>query len=173
MLDLLIRKVGGAGLNLIKNAIFKKGKSLVEKIVKDTGIDLFSTNPLTAEQKIQLKEYELTHEESLLNICLEDKKVDFEWDKVAQINLTQRHEQDMKSDSWLSKNVRPLTLVALVLSTIVAVFAQLPKESVAELASLLKYVFGFYFIGRSTEKVTGGAISKSAKALLGKVRGGI
>ena len=67
-----------------------------------------------------------------------------------QEELTKRHEADMKSDSWLSKNVRPLCLLFLVFSIVLAIFyPNVPKEKFNILCELGKYVFGYYFVGRS------------------------
>ncbi len=67
-----------------------------------------------------------------------------------QESLTRRHEADMRSDSWLSKNVRPLCLVGLTCAVMAGVFA--PGVDAAKLSALTElgaFVYGYYFIGRS------------------------
>ena len=75
-------------------------------------------------------------------------------------NITSRWEADLKSDSWLSKNVRPLTLVFLIVCTMLLIFIDAGalnfevKSSWVDLLQLvLITVIGAYFGGRSLEKV--------------------
>ena len=75
-------------------------------------------------------------------------------------NMTSRWEADMKSDSWLSKNVRPLVLIFLVVCTMLIIFVDAGKlnfnvkDSYIDLLQLvLITVIGAYFGGRSLEKV--------------------
>ena len=75
-------------------------------------------------------------------------------------NITERWAMDMKSDSWLSKNIRPLVLIFLVVSTMLLVFIDAGviafevKASWVDLLQLvLITVIGAYFGGRSLEKV--------------------
>ena len=75
-------------------------------------------------------------------------------------NITSRWEAELKSDSWLSKNVRPLTLVFLIVCTMLLIFIDAGainfnvKDSYVDLLQLvLITVIGAYFGGRSLEKV--------------------
>ena len=75
-------------------------------------------------------------------------------------NITSRWEADLKSDSWLSKNVRPLVLVFLIVCTMLLIFIDAGalsfevKSSWVDLLQLvLITVIGAYFGGRSLEKV--------------------
>ena len=74
-------------------------------------------------------------------------------------NVTKRWEADMVSDSWLSKNVRPLVLLFLVLSTVLIVFIDagvitfnVNEKWVDLLQLVLMTTIGAYFGGRSYEK---------------------
>jgi hypothetical protein len=74
--------------------------------------------------------------------------------------ISSRWSADMTSDSWLSKNVRPLVLIFLVVSTVLLVFVDAGviafevKASWVDLLQLvLITVIGAYFGGRSLEKV--------------------
>ena len=74
--------------------------------------------------------------------------------------ISTRWSADMNSDSWLSKNVRPMTLIFLVVSTVLLVFVDAGfisfdvKASWVDLLQLvLITVIGAYFGGRSLEKV--------------------
>ena len=75
-------------------------------------------------------------------------------------NITARWEVDLKSDSWLSKNVRPLVLIFLIVCTMLLIFIDAGalkfnvKDSYIDLLQLvLITVIGGYFGGRSLEKV--------------------
>ena len=74
-------------------------------------------------------------------------------------NITDRWSVDMKSDSWLSKNVRPLVLIFLVVCTMLMIFIDAGtiqftvEEKWTDLLQLvLITVIGAYFGGRSFEK---------------------
>ena len=74
-------------------------------------------------------------------------------------NITDRWAADMNSDSWLSKNVRPLVLVFLVVSTVLMIFIDagvisfVVEEKWTDLLQLvLITVIGAYFGGRTMEK---------------------
>jgi hypothetical protein len=76
-------------------------------------------------------------------------------------NITQRWSADMNSDSWLSKNVRPLVLIFLVVCTVLMIFIDAGtinftvEEKWTDLLQLvLITVIGAYFGGRSYEKGT-------------------
>tara|TARA_R110000824_G_scaffold97320_2_gene232397 strand:- start:370 stop:762 length:393 start_codon:yes stop_codon:yes gene_type:complete len=75
-------------------------------------------------------------------------------------NITSRWEADLKSDSWLSKNVRPMVLIFLIVCTMLLIFIDAGtinfevKSSWVDLLQLvLITVIGAYFGGRSLEKV--------------------
>jgi hypothetical protein len=77
-----------------------------------------------------------------------------------QENVTQRWQADMNSDNWLSKNVRPLVLIFLVVCTTLMVFIDAGsinfnvEDKWTDLLQLvLITVIGAYFGGRSIEKV--------------------
>ena len=82
------------------------------------------------------------------------------YEAEMQKQVTERWKLDMNSDSWLSKNIRPLVLVFLVVSTVLLVFIDAGfikfdvKDSYVDLLQLvLITVIGAYFGGRSLEKV--------------------
>ena len=80
-------------------------------------------------------------------------------DKEAQEQVTKRWESDMQSDSFLSKNIRPMILIYLtVIFTSLAFFDgnigefALAKEYIPIFQTLLVTVYGAYFVGRTWEK---------------------
>ena len=81
-------------------------------------------------------------------------------EQAAQSQVSQRWEADMKHGSWLSKNIRPITLVFLTaVFVILSVFdGNLGEFTIGEsyvpvYQTLLITVYGAYFAGRSIEKV--------------------
>ena len=82
------------------------------------------------------------------------------YEAEMQKQVTERWKLDMKSDSWLSKNIRPLVLIFLVVCTMLLIFIDAGKinfnvkDSYVDLLQLvLITVIGAYFGGRSLEKV--------------------
>ena len=82
------------------------------------------------------------------------------YEAEMQKQVTERWKMDMNSDSWLSKNIRPLVLVFLVVSTVLLVFIDAGTISFTVqdkwtdlLQLVLITVIGAYFGGRSLEKV--------------------
>jgi hypothetical protein len=80
-------------------------------------------------------------------------------DSEAQEQVTARWEADMKSDSWLSKNIRPMVLIFLTaIFAILAFFDgnigefKIIKEYIPIFQTLLVTVYGAYFVGRTWEK---------------------
>ena len=82
-----------------------------------------------------------------------------DYETKMEANITDRWKADMNSDSWLSKNVRPLILIFLVVSTVLMIFIDagtiqfVVEEKWTDLLQLvLITVIGAYFGGRSFEK---------------------
>ena len=87
------------------------------------------------------------------------KKLIANYEVEMEKNITDRWKADMNSDSWLSKNVRPLILIFLVVSTVLMIFidagtiAFTVEEKWTDLLQLvLITVIGAYFGGRTMEK---------------------
>ncbi len=84
----------------------------------------------------------------------------FDFESKMQEEVTERWKADMQSDSWLSKNVRPLTLMFLVVSTVLMIFIDAGAINFVVdsnwkdlLQVVLITVIGAYFGGRSYEKI--------------------
>ena len=102
----------------------------------------------------------VTSKEERMTLKNAMQKMLLDSEAVVQENVTERWKADMNSDSWLSKNVRPLVLMFLVVCTMILVFidAGLIEFKVEErwinlLEITLLTVIGAYFGGRSIEKV--------------------
>jgi hypothetical protein len=87
------------------------------------------------------------------------KELIADYETKMEANITDRWKADMNSDSWLSKNVRPMILIFLVVSTVLMIFIDagtiqfVVEEKWTDLLQLvLITVIGAYFGGRSFEK---------------------
>ena len=126
----------------ILNKIFSTGAT---ELIKGVGgvLDNLTT---TEEEK-------LTAEEKIKDMILG-------YEGEMQRQVSERWKSDMNSDSWLSKNVRPMTLIFLIICTMLLIFIDAGflsfdvKDSYVDLLQLvLITVIGAYFGGRSLEKV--------------------
>jgi len=100
-----------------------------------------------------------TSKEEKLAAELKVKELIANYETQMEKEITSRWEADMKSDSWLSKNVRPLVLIFLVVTTVLLIFIDAGViDFVVEakwtdlLQLVLITVIGAYFGGRSLEK---------------------
>jgi len=97
-------------------------------------------------------------------ISPEDKEFlleEIEFDKIEMQEVTKRWNSDMMSDSWLSKNIRPLVLAFLTLTLCIYIVLDssilgftVKNEWINLLSSLLLVVYGGYFGARTVEKIT-------------------
>jgi hypothetical protein len=113
-------------------------------VIKEIGnvIDKLTT---TEEEKLEIKKQ--------VQQILEDA------DTKAQEQVSDRWKSDMQSDSFLSKNIRPMVLIYLtVIFSSLAFFDgnvgsfKIAKEYIPIFQTLLVTVYGAYFVGRSWEK---------------------
>ena len=98
------------------------------------------------------------------NIEPKDKEIAMkllEMDMIEMENVSKRWESDMKSDSWLSKNTRPLTLIYLTLASTILIIIDsfhtkfdVDTAWVELLKTLLITVYVAYFGSRGAEKIT-------------------
>jgi hypothetical protein len=156
----LLTTLASNGLGLLSSAIQAKGKQVVE----DTLNIKIPDNP-TPEDVAKLRQASFDHEERLLELGIEKARLEQEElkallsAKVAEDNnVTRRWEADMASDSFLSKNIRPMTLVYIL--TAYLIFAGLSAAGIdvnEAYVNLLgqwgMLVMTAYFGGRTVEKV--------------------
>jgi hypothetical protein len=148
------------GLGLLSSAIQAKGKEVVENTL---GIKI-PDNP-SPEDVAKLRQLQYDHEERLLELGIEKARIEQEELQALltaqanqEDNVSKRWEADMSSDSWLSKNIRPMTLVYIL--TAYLIFAGLSAAGInvqETYVSLLgqwgMLVMTAYFGGRTVEKV--------------------
>lgn len=156
----LLSTLAQNGLGLLSSAIQAKGKDVVENAL---GVKI-PDNPST-EDVAKLRQLQYDHEERLLVLGIEKAKLEqeelkalLEASKAEENNVTARWTADMASDSWLSKNIRPMTLIYIL--TAYLIFAGLSAAGInvqEAYVSLLgqwgMLVMTAYFGGRTVEKI--------------------
>ncbi len=125
------------------DAILNIGGKLIDKLIPDP----------EAKAKAQLELTKLAQDGELAKMANDSKMYE-----VEQNNLTQRMQADMASDSWLSKNIRPLTLIYilvayLILAILDAALVDIADSFVELLGQWGMLVMSFYFGGRTLEKI--------------------
>jgi hypothetical protein len=155
------------GLGLLSSAIQAKGKEVVENTL---GIKIPDSPTPADVEKLRQLQYE--HEERLIELGIEKAKLEMAelelLAKAAQAdadNITDRWQADMSSDSWLSKNIRPMSLVALFLGyflfAMMSAYGYNANESyVTLLGNWGQLIMGAYFGGRTIEKLAEMRIKK-------------
>ncbi len=100
-----------------------------------------------------------TTEEERLEVKKQIQQILEDADSKAQEEVSKRWEADMRSDSFLSKNIRPMVLIYLtVIFTVCAFFDGnvgefiIAEEYIPIFQTLLVTVYGAYFVGRTWEK---------------------
>jgi hypothetical protein len=119
------------------------GNKLVDKLIPDP----------EAKARAQLELTKLAQDGELAKIANETDLY-----KTEQNNLTDRMKADMASDSWLSKNIRPMTLIAIFVGyfmfALMSAFGYDANEAyVTLLGQWGMLVMSFYFGGRTLEKI--------------------
>jgi hypothetical protein len=148
------------GLGLLSSAIQAKGKEVVEQTL---GVKI-SDNP-SPEEVSKLRQLQFDHEERLLELGIEKARVEQEELKILlaaqanqENNISDRWKADMSSDSWLSKNIRPMALIAIFVAfflfTMMSAFGFNAQESYVNLLGQWgQIIFLAYFGGRTVEKL--------------------
>ena len=148
------------GLGLLSSAIQAKGKEVVENAL---GVKI-SDDP-NPEEVSKLRQLQYDHEERLLELGIMKAKAELEELRVFALaaqnednNVTDRWKADMGSDSWLSKNIRPMSLVAIFVGyfifAMMSAFGLNANESYVQLLGQWgMLIMGAYFGGRTIEKL--------------------
>lgn len=128
--------------------IFSSGVSGVIDSV-GTAIDKLVTSD---EEKMQLKN-------ELIKIELEAKNKADELNFKYEEEVTKRHQADMNSDNWISKSIRPITLIfILIMYSLLSIASGFEFEVTESYVELLgqwgMLIMSFYFGGRTVEKVS-------------------
>jgi hypothetical protein len=156
----LLGTLAESGLGLLSSAIQAKGKEVVENTL---GIKI-PDNPTPADVE-KLRQLQYDHEERLLELGIEKAKMELaelqlfaDAAKNEDNNVSNRWDADMVSDSWLSKNIRPMSLIAIFtgyfLFAMMSAFGYNANESYVNLLGQWgMLIMGAYFGGRTIEKL--------------------
>jgi hypothetical protein len=125
-------------------ALLGIGSKLIDKLIPDP----------QEKAKAQIELAKMAQDGELASMANDTKMFELE-----QTNVSNRWTSDMSSDSWLSKNIRPMSLIAIFggyfLFAMMSAFGYNAKEMyVTLLGNWGMLVFGAYFGSRSLEKIT-------------------
>ena len=120
-------------------ALLSIGEKVLDKVIPDPA----------AKAEAQVK---------LMEMAQKGQLAELQADINEQDNLTERAKNDMASDSWLSKNIRPMTLIfILVVYTVFALMSAFGHNANESYVTLLgqwgMLIMSFYFGGRTLEKI--------------------
>jgi len=126
------------------DALLQVGGKLIDKLIPDP----------EAKAKAQFELAKMGQDGELARMANETRLFE-----VEQENVTRRAEADMASDSWLSKNIRPMTLVFLLVAysgfAVASIFDLETRAAYVELLGQWgMLVMSFYFGGRTMEKIS-------------------
>jgi hypothetical protein len=144
-----LKKNGGSGTkvgNFLRGLNFSKVTEVVTSVLSGdfkSAIQTISNSKELSEEQVKMALKELEH------------------DVIELQEITKRWESDNLADSWLSKNIRPLSLAFLTVSLFIYVILDSSLEGfkisnkwIDLLSSLLLLVYGGYFGARALEKIT-------------------
>ena len=125
------------------DAILNIGGKLIDKLIPDP----------EAKAKAQMDLAKMAQDGELAKMANETKQLEIE-----QTAITERWTADMASDSWLSKNIRPMALIAIFVAfflfTMMSAFGYNAQESYVNLLGQWgQIIFLAYFGGRTVEKL--------------------
>lgn len=119
--------------------IINVGMKILDKVIPDP----------TAKAEAQAK---------LLELQQQGRLAELQADTAEAQEVTKRQEADMASDSWLSKNIRPITLIAILSGYFIfAMMSAFDMDTNQKYVELLgqwgMLIMSFYFGGRTLEKI--------------------
>jgi hypothetical protein len=125
------------------DALLSVGGKLIDKLIPDP----------EAKAKAQMDLAKMAQDGELAKMANETKQLEIE-----QTAITERWTADMASDSWLSKNIRPMALIAIFVAfflfTMMSAFGYNAQESYVNLLGQWgQIIFLAYFGGRTVEKL--------------------
>lgn len=124
-------------------ALVEVGSKIIDRVIPDPA----------AAAKAKLDLIQLEQNGELAKMANESKVFE-----VEQNNLTDRLKADMSSDSWLAKNIRPMTLIAILVGyftfALMSAFSVNTNQAYVELLGQWgMLIMSFYFGGRTLEKI--------------------
>lgn len=119
---------------------------------------LFDVGMKVLDKFIPDPEAKAKAQQELIKLQQEGKLAELQADNIEAQELTKRQQSDMASDSWLSKNIRPMTLIAILVGYFVfAMMSAFNMNANENYVRLLgdwgMLIMSFYFGGRTLEKI--------------------
>lgn len=158
----------------------------LSKIFSSVGVDVISSvgkvidDLVTSDEELALTDIQKKKVTAAYNVKMQELMLEI--DKQAatreenmEAELTGRLKLDMKSDSWLSKNIRPMTLIFMTLTVSILAFLTIfnsgftaeqietIKEWIPFFQTIMLTIYGFYFGSRGLEKLQKIRASSGAK----------
>ena len=125
---------------------------LLAKLFGSAGGSILEKISGVADKFIQTKEEKATFEKEMTQIMIDAEA-------VMQKNVTERWKADLEHGNWLTRSVRPLVLIFLIVATVLMIFIdsgsikfEVDEKWTDLLQLVLITVIGAYFGGRSFEK---------------------
>ena len=129
-------------------------KKLFAKLFGGAGLDVADKIGGLVDKFVRTKDEKAAFEKEMTMIFQEHEL-------SLEKEISARHKADMASDSWLSKNIRPMiTIFSLAIYTLFAVTdGNLGSFNIADryvglMGQILSYALGFYFTSRGLEKIS-------------------
>src|SRR6056300_1758190 len=129
-------------------------KKLFAKLFGGAGLDVADKIGGLVDKFVRTKDEKANFEKEMTLIFKEHEL-------SLEKEISSRHKADMSSDSWLSKNIRPMiTLFSLAIYTLFAIADgnigefNLQNQYVDLMGQILSYALGFYFTSRGLEKIS-------------------
>ena len=129
-------------------------KKLFGKLFGGAGLDIAEKIGGVVDRFVRTKDEKAEFEKQMTQVFMEHEL-------SLEKEISARHKADMSSDSWLSKNIRPMiTLFSLAIYTIFALLDgnvgsfNLQNQYVDLMGQILSYALGFYFTSRGLEKIS-------------------
>lgn len=150
-----LKKNGGQG-TAVGNALrflVKQGKTISPKILDLAG-------DLTGIESLKELGDAIKGDDGIVQVDKDLLLRELEQDVIEMQEVTKRWSSDMTSDSWLSKNIRPLSLAFLTLTLFIYIILdsslegfKIAEQWVSLLGNLLMLAYGGYFGARTLEKI--------------------
>ncbi|MDT0583751.1 MULTISPECIES: hypothetical protein [Alteromonadaceae] len=148
----------------------------LSRIFSSTGVDVVASvgkavdDLITSDEELALTEIQkqkvtTAYKVRMQEILMEVDQRALEYEENLERSLTERHKIDMKSDSWLSKNIRPMTLIFMTLVVTLLAFSTIFTSSftaeqnetikawIPFFQTIMLTIYGFYFGSRGLEKI--------------------
>ena len=150
-----LRKNGGKG-TAVGNALrflVKQGKTISPKILDLAG-------EITGIETLTMLGDAIKGDDGIGQVDKDLLLRELQQDVIEMQEVTKRWSSDMNSDSWLSKNIRPLSLAFLTITLFIYVILdsslegfKIDSELISLLGNLLMLVYGAYYGSRGLEKI--------------------